>query len=108
MNNNWETLRSMLLEQLEDIRHKRSSSGNYSTCSKCYNEVLKVMDAIDNNTQNLLHPFNCVWKTNEEMEEIKNESNDYVYTLQGYQHPNAWNGEAGELYPKLVKTQNKK
>ena len=66
MNNNWKTLRNMLLEQLEDIRHKRGSSGNYSTCSKCYNEVLKVMDAIDNNTQNLLHPFNCVWKTDEE------------------------------------------
>ena len=108
MNNNWKTLRSMLLEQLEDIRHKRGCSGNYSTYSKCYNEVLKVVDAIDNNTQNLLHPFNCVWKTDEEMEEIKNESNDYVYTLQGHQHPNAWYGEAGELYPKLVKTQNKK
>lgn len=108
MNNNWKTLRSMLLEQLEDIRHKRGCSGNYSTCSKCYNEVLKVMDAIDNNTQNLLHPFNCVWKTDEEMEEIKNESNDYVYTSQGYQHPNAWYNEAGELYPKLVKIKNKK
>lgn len=50
MNNNWKTLRSMLLEQLEDIRHKRGCSGNYSTCSNCYNEVLKVMDAIDSNT----------------------------------------------------------
>lgn len=79
MDNNWKTLRNMLLEQLEDIRHKRGSSGNYSTCSKCYNEVLKVMDAIDNNTQNLLHPFNCVWKTDEEMKEIKNKSYDYIY-----------------------------
>ena len=102
MNNNWKTLRNMLLEQLEDIRHKRGSSGNYSTCSKCYNEVLKVMDAIDNNTQNLLHPFNCVWKTDEEMEEIKNESNGYVYSLQGHQHPNAWYCENGIPLPALL------
>lgn len=108
MNNNWKTLRNMLLEQLEDISHKRGSSGNYSTYSKCYNEVLKVMDAIDTNTQNLLHPFNCVWKTDEEIEEIKNESYEYVYTSEGYHHPNSWYAEDGELYPKLVKTQNKK
>lgn len=98
----------MLLEQLEDIRHKRGSSGNYSTCSRCYNEVLKVMDAIDNDKQNLLHPFNCVWKTDEEIEEIKNESCGYVYTSKGYHHSNSWYAENGELYPKLVKIKNKK
>lgn len=54
----------MLNEQIVDCRKYGSSR-----FQRPYYEVLKVMEAIENGTQDELKPNNCVWKTEEEIKE---------------------------------------
>lgn len=70
MDGKWEILKSKLQEQKKDCQNHRGSSGSYSVCSRCYNEVLKIMDAIENGTESELKPFNGVWHTDGEIEEL--------------------------------------
>ena len=60
----WIMLKRKLDEQIEDC-------GKYgSRFQRPYREVLKMMTAIENGTEDELIPNNCVWKTKEEIEEI--------------------------------------
>lgn len=70
MDGKWETLKSKIQEQNKECLNHRGSSGTYSVCSRCYNEVLKLMDAIENGTESELKPFNGVWHTDEEIVEL--------------------------------------
>ena len=58
----------MLNEQIEDVKqyHER-------TFNPAYREVLKVMEAIEQGTEDILIPYNCMWKTKEYIEQIKKE-----------------------------------
>ena len=70
MDGKWEILKRKLQEQKKDCRKHSGSSGLYSVCSRCYSEVLKIMDAIENGTESELKPFNGVWHTDEEIAEL--------------------------------------
>ena len=56
----WNILKEKLDEQIADCRRYGSRF------QRPYREVLKVMDAIENGTQDDLMPYNCTWKTVEE------------------------------------------
>lgn len=60
----WNILKRKLDAQIEDC-------GKYGgRFQRPYREVLKMMEAIENGTEDELIPNNCVWKTKEEIEEI--------------------------------------
>lgn len=64
---NWNILKEKLNEQIVDC-------GKYgSRFQKPYREVLKMMTAIENGTQDKLKPNNCLWKTDEEIKKIMEE-----------------------------------
>lgn len=63
-------LKERLVEQLADIKKHYGSSGNWSTCSRCYREVLRLIDAIENGTDKGLKAWNCGWHTEEEINRI--------------------------------------
>lgn len=54
----------MLKEQIADSKKYYGSR-----FPRAYYEVLKVMEAIENGTQDKLKPNNCLWKTEEEIKE---------------------------------------
>ena len=64
---NWNILKEKLNEQIADCRKYGSRF------QRPYREVLKMMEAIENGTEDELIPNNCVWKTKEEIEEIYKE-----------------------------------
>ena len=59
----WEKLKLKINEQLEDIRNHRGCSGTWTQCANMYHEVLKVMEAIEHGTEDMLVPNNCKFKT---------------------------------------------
>lgn len=61
--NNWSILKQKINEQIADCRKYGSKF------QKPYYEVLKMMKAIENGTQDELKPHNCIWKTEEEIKE---------------------------------------
>ena len=63
-------LKERLGEQLADIKKHYGSSGNWGTCSRCYREVLKLIDAIEKGTDRNLKVWNCGWHTEEEIKRI--------------------------------------
>ena len=65
--NNWEILKEKLNEQIVDCRKYGSRF------QRPYREVLKMMAAIENGTQDELKPCNCSWKTQEEIDKIYKE-----------------------------------
>ena len=64
---NWEILKEKLNEQIADCRKYGSRF------QRPYREVLKMMAAIENGTQDVLKPCNCSWKTQEEIDKIYKE-----------------------------------
>lgn len=63
MENNWGILKEKINEQIADC-------GKYgSRFQRPYREVLKMMAAIENGTQEELKPNNCLWKTEEEIKQ---------------------------------------
>ena len=61
----WDILKEKLNEQIAD-------SNRYGfRFSRPYREVLKMMTAIENGTQDTLKPNNCLWKTEEELNNEK-------------------------------------
>ena len=62
--NNWEILKEKLNEQIVDCRKYGSRF------QRPYREVLKMMAAIENGTQDELKPCNCSWKTEEEIKKL--------------------------------------
>ena len=67
---NWELLKQKLHEQLTDIDKHRGASGNWNVCRRMYNEVLAMMTAIEQKRSENLLPFNGVWHTKEEIQEL--------------------------------------
>ncbi len=64
---NWNILKEKLNEQIKDC-------GRYgSRFQKPYYEVLKVMEAIEKGRQDNLKPYNCLWKTEKEINELRKE-----------------------------------
>ena len=58
---NWSILKEKINEQLADCKKYGSRF------PVPYREVLKMMEAIENGTQDELKPYNCVWRTEEEI-----------------------------------------
>lgn len=61
---NWKILKEKLNEQIADCRKYGSRF------QRPYREVLKMMTAIENGTQDDLIPNNCQWKTEDEIKEL--------------------------------------
>ncbi len=59
----WNILKEKLSEQIEDCKKYGCRF------QRPYCEVLKMMEAIENGTQDELIPNNCIWKTEEEIKE---------------------------------------
>lgn len=77
-NGKWEKLRDKIEAQLEDISRHGGASGTNGTCYRIYREVLKMMDAIDLGSEDTLLPYNCVWKTESEIKEIREDGNQEI------------------------------
>lgn len=73
---NWIKLKEKLGEQLADIKKYRGSSGNWGVCRKCYLDVLKLMEYIENGEEDTLKAWNCGWHTEEEIERILHPCDD--------------------------------
>lgn len=76
MENNWQKLKDKLNEQISEINEHSGSSGSSNASKRSYYEVLKMMDYIEQGKQNELIPYNCLWKT---QEEIAQEVIDYLH-----------------------------
>ena len=63
MKDNWSILKEKIQEQIKDCKRY---GGRFAVP---YYEVLKMMGAIENDTENELVPYNCLWKTKKEIEE---------------------------------------
>lgn len=70
MDSNWIKLKTKLVEQVADINKHSGSSGNWGVCRKCYLDVMKLMEYIENGEEDTLKAWNGGWKTDEEIEEI--------------------------------------
>lgn len=66
----WQKLKEKLNAQLVDIARHSGSSGTWQVCARMYREVLKVMSAIETGEEDCLIPFNCCFKTQEEIKEV--------------------------------------
>ena len=61
MKDNWSILKEKIEEQIKDCKKYGSRF------SIPYYEVLKMMDAIENGTENEFVPNNCLWKLKSEL-----------------------------------------
>ena len=65
MKDNWNILKEKIQEQIKDCKRYGSRF------SVPYYEVLKMMDSIENGTENELVPYNCLWKKKSELNNIE-------------------------------------
>jgi len=72
----WEYLKTRLEEQLEDCRKHRGCSGNWKAVSAAYRSVQRMMRHLESCEDGKLIPFNGVWHTKEEIDEMLNSTDE--------------------------------
>lgn len=67
---NWNKLKSRLEEMLGEFKNYRGRSGPYNAVRSGYQNVLKLMNAIENGTDKNLKIFDGAFKTQEEIDKL--------------------------------------
>lgn len=70
MNENWNKLKSRLEEMLDEFKHYQGRSGSYNAARNTYQNVLKLMNAIERGTDEDLKIFDGTFKTQEEIDKL--------------------------------------
>ena len=112
MENNWQTLKDKLNEQISEIIRVNGTIGPWGSCGQGYLEVLNMMHHIEEGIQDDLIPYKSTWYTEgdieadlleelQEQRETFNSDEEYIKWLNEYVKSNT-QGSAYKIVVRVI------